>query len=72
MKFNTTSEMVTYALYQAELRYGRTRKMIAKKSGVRYNTIGSWVTEKNRPEFYKLKSVISACGFHLNYSMDSK
>tara|TARA_R110000851_G_scaffold105683_4_gene224299 strand:- start:552 stop:773 length:222 start_codon:yes stop_codon:yes gene_type:complete len=72
MTFNTTSEMLTYALYQAEAKYGRTRKMVAKISGVGYNTIGSWVNEANKPEFHRLKSVISACGFHINYSMEAK
>jgi hypothetical protein len=72
MKYNSDVEMLNDALAYAKLHLKRSRKDIARISGVKYNTIGSWSLNKTRPTFFMLKSVISACGYHVSWDMEKK
>jgi hypothetical protein len=72
MKYSSEVEMLNDALSHAKLHLNRSRKDIARISGVKYNTIGSWSVNKSRPTFFMLKSVISACGYHVSWDMTRK
>ncbi|MFT6988206.1 MAG: hypothetical protein ACJASL_000166 [Paraglaciecola sp.] len=72
MKYNSDVEMLNDALSYAKLHLKRSRKDIAKISGVKYDTIGLWSLNKSRPTSFMLKSVISACGYHVSWDMEKK
>jgi hypothetical protein len=72
MKYNSDVDMLNDALAHAKLHLKRSRKDIANMSGVRYETIGLWSLNKSRPTYFMLKSVISACGYHVSWDMEKK
>ena len=72
MKYNSDVDMLNDALAYAKVHLKRSRKDIARISGVKYDTIGLWSLHKGRPTFFMLKSVLSACGFHVSWDMEKK
>jgi hypothetical protein len=72
MKYNNDAEMLNDALAYAKVHLKRSRKQIAKMSGVRYETIGLWSLDKSKPTSFMLKSVLSACGFNSGRYMEKK
>ena len=71
MKFNSQIALLEEALYHAKKR-GVSRRAVAKKSGVSYNAIGSWLRCVTTPTLPMLRSVISACGYNMFYVMEDK
>jgi transcriptional regulator with XRE-family HTH domain len=71
MRFNSQIIMLEEALYQAKRR-GISRRAVAKKSGVAYNTIGSWLRGETIPTAPLLRAVISACGYNMFYGLEDK
>ena len=71
-KYYTHIPMLNEALVRAKLYRNITRRDVARKSGVSYNTIGSWLRGETNPTFFMLKSVINACGYRVNYAMEEK
>ena len=48
---------------------GKSRRVIAAKSGVTETTISNWLAKRSAPSVMLLTAVISACGYQLKITM---